>query len=111
MMMTSTAPLSAPQTARWQPGLAGAFGHLMARLLADFPGDDLYWFLISKGYKTYLLLTNNFYNYYPNVNGGDERYRRVTEAYCEALFPEAFDRKRMLLDFGNEYVCLKGDVA
>ena len=75
------------------------------------PLTPFYWFLISKGYKTYLLLTNNFYNYYPNVNGGDERYRRVTEAYCEALFPEAFDRKRMLLDFGNEYVCLKGDVA
>ena len=75
------------------------------------PFTPFYWFLISKGYKTYLLLTNNFYNYYPNVNGGDARYRRVTEAYCKALFPEAFDRERMLLDFGNEYVRLKGDVA
>jgi len=75
------------------------------------PFTPFYWFLISKGYKTYLLLANNFYNYYPNVNGGDARYRRVTEAYCNALFPEAFDRERMVLDFGHDYVRLKGDVA
>ncbi len=75
------------------------------------PFVPFYWFLISKGYKTYLLMTNNFYNYYPNVNGKDERYRRVTEAYCQQLFPEAFDRQKMLLDFGESYVRLKGDVA
>lgn len=75
------------------------------------PFVPFYWFLISKGYKTYLLMTNNFYNYYPNVNGKDEKYRRVTEAYCQQLFPEAFDREKMLLDFGESYVRLKGDVA
>ncbi|HEX5355751.1 MAG TPA: hypothetical protein VFW93_06020 [Aquabacterium sp.] len=79
------------------------------------PFTPFYWFLISKGYKTYLLMTNNFYNYYPKVDGnrGDrnERYHNITQAYCEALFPEAFDKEAMLLDFGQEYVRLKGDVA
>jgi hypothetical protein len=75
------------------------------------PFTPFYWFLISKGYKTYLLLTNNFYNYYPNVNGKDEKYRRITEAYCQQLFPDAFDKDKMLLDFGQSYVRLKGDVA
>jgi len=75
------------------------------------PFTPFYWFLISKGYKTYLLLTNNFYNYYPNVNGKDEKYRRITEQYCEQLFPEYFDKDKMLLDFGQSYVRLKGDVA
>ncbi len=79
------------------------------------PFVPFYWFLISKGYKTYLLMTNNFYNYYPKVGGNrpgmDDRYRRITEAYCDALFPEAFDRENMVLDFGNDYVRLKGDVA
>lgn len=60
-------------------------------------------------------MTNNFYNYYPKVGGNrpgmDDRYRRITEAYCDALFPEAFDREKMVLDFGNDYVRLKGDVA
>lgn len=75
------------------------------------PFVPFYWFLISKGYKTYLLMTNNFYNYYPNVNGKDDQYRRITDAYCQQLFPEAFDREKMLLDFGESYVRLKGDVA
>lgn len=75
------------------------------------PFTPFYWFLISKGYKTYLLLSNNFYNYYPNVNGKDEKYRRITEAYCQQLFPEYFDKEKMLLDFGQDYVRLKGDVA
>jgi hypothetical protein len=75
------------------------------------PFTPFYWFLISKGYKTYLLLTNNFYNYYPNVNGKDEKYRRITEQYCEQLFPEYFDKDKMLLDFGQSYVRLKGEVA
>lgn len=75
------------------------------------PLVPFYWCLISKGYKTYLLMTNNFYNYYPNVNGKDDKYRRITEAYCQQLFPEAFDREKMLLDFGESYVRLKGDVA
>lgn len=75
------------------------------------PFVPFYWFLISKGYKTYLLMTNNFYNYYPNVNGHDEKYRRITEAYCTQLFPEAFRKDTMLLDFGEDYVRLKGEVA
>lgn len=75
------------------------------------PLVPFYWFLISKGYKTYLLMTNNFYNYYPNVNGKDEKYRAITEAYCQQLFPDAFDRNNMLLDFGEDYVRLKGEVA
>lgn len=79
------------------------------------PFVPFYWFLISKGYKTYLLMTNNFYNYYPKVDGnrGDRTalYHNITEAYCQQLFPEAFDRQRMLLDFGDSYVRLKGDVA
>jgi hypothetical protein len=75
------------------------------------PFVPFYWFLISKGYKTYLLMTNNFYNYYPNVNGKDEKYKRITQAYCSNLFPEAFDSKNMLLDFGQDYVRLKEAVA
>ncbi|MBI5334239.1 MAG: hypothetical protein HZB72_06560 [Burkholderiales bacterium] len=75
------------------------------------PLVPFYWFLISKGYKTYLLMTNNFYNYYPNINGRDERYRRIAEAFCSRTFPDAFDGERMLLDFGSDYVALKEAVA
>ncbi len=91
--------------------LANTFYHRLIIERIKRPFTPFYWFLISKGYKTYLLLTNNFYNYYPNVNGKDEKYRRITEQYCEQLFPEYFDKDKMLLDFGQSYVRLKGDVA
>lgn len=75
------------------------------------PLVPFYWFLISKGYKTYLLMTNNFYNYYPNINGDNERHKRIAETFCSRTFPDAFDRERMLLDFGSDYVALKESVA
>lgn len=76
------------------------------------PFVPFYWFLISKGYKTYLLMTNNFYNYYPNITGAkSERYQRIAEEFCQKTFPDAFDRERMLLDFGGDYVALKDTVA
>ena len=75
------------------------------------PFTPFYWFLISKGYKTYLLLTNNFYKYYPSVSWESQRLKRITQAYCEQLFPGDFDADRMLLDFGDSYVRLKDSVA
>lgn len=75
------------------------------------PFVPFYWFLISKGYKTYLLMTNNFYNYYPDIRGDNPRYKRIAEEFCEKTFPEAFDRDNMLLDFGSDYVSLKETVA
>lgn len=75
------------------------------------PFTPFYWFLISKGYKTFLLLTNNFYEYYPRATREDARLKRITEAYCQQLFGDYFDPQRMLLDFGQDYVRLKSNVA
>jgi hypothetical protein len=75
------------------------------------PWVPFYWFLISKGYKTYMLMTNNCYKYYPNVAGNQAEYVEITKAYCNQLFPEYFDDKSMLLNFGEQYVRLKETVA
>jgi hypothetical protein len=45
---------------------------LIIKLRVKYPFNEFYWLLISKGYKTYLLLANNYYVYYPNVNGENE---------------------------------------
>lgn len=42
------------------------------------PFQPLYWFLISKGYKTYLLMANNFQVHYP-------RYEKTTPTDMQAL--------------------------
>ncbi len=75
------------------------------------PWVPFYWFLISKGYKTYMLMVNNCYKYYPNVAGNKGEYVEITKAYCNQLFPEYFDPQSMLLDFGEQYVRLKETVA
>lgn len=76
-----------------------------------YPFDTIHWFLISKGYKTYLLLANNFFSFYPRHDGNDEFLGDIVDAYCEQMFPAYYNRERRILDFGHDYAPLKGDVA
>lgn len=48
-----------------QRALQNAFGAYFTRLALRHPFTPTYWFLISKGYKTYLLLTRNFPDHWP----------------------------------------------
>ena len=45
--------------------LPACFCHLMMRLLHEHAGHALYWFLITKGYRTYRYLPVYFKNFYP----------------------------------------------
>lgn len=85
-------------------------GHVIRQRLAN-PFRPLYWFLISKGYKTYLLLANNYPRYYPNPEGSHRHLAHVVHTYCHHLFVNAYDNEKMLLDFGAGYQKLKDDVA
>lgn len=76
-----------------------------------YPFDDIHWFLISKGYKTYLLLANNFFTFYPRHDGNESFLGDIVDAYCEEMFPAYYNRERRILDFGHDYAPLKGDVA
>lgn len=91
--------------------LQRAFVRYIVRQRLMNPFRPLYWFLISKGYKTYLLLANNYPRYYPNPDGDNRHLEQVVSAYCRHLFPDAFDEQAMLLDFGDAYQKLKEDVA
>ena len=75
------------------------------------PLRPLYWCLISKGFKTYLLLANNFPRYYPNPEGNWPELGDIVRDYCGQLFPGYLDEQRMLLDFGEGYMFLKEDAA
>lgn len=56
------------------------------------PATPLYWFLISKGYKTYLLLSRNYPVYWP-------RYDKPTPSWEKAVLDTLGTRK-----FGDEYL-------
>lgn len=91
--------------------LHAGFFRFMVKTKLRHPLQPVYWLAISKGYKTYLVLANNFPRYYPHHERGDEELKSIADHYCEQLFPEAFDRERGLLDFGDEYQHLKSNVA
>lgn len=75
------------------------------------PSRPVFWLLISKGYKTYLLLTNNFQNFYPSHQTHNPKLESVVDEYCTKLYPTAYCKKSRLLDFGDEYQNLKEGVA
>ena len=75
------------------------------------PKTPIFWLLISKGYKTYLLLTNNFPTHYPSHDKNNIKLESIVDEYCQQLYPSAYNKTHRLLDFGDEYQHLKGDVA
>ena len=60
------------------PSLAGSFGHFMLRMLKEHRGTPVYWFLISKGYRTYRFLPVFFNRFYPTACDG---LLKLTNAY------------------------------
>lgn len=88
-----------------------AMFHYMLKLKLKHPFEPIYWMLISKGFKTYLLLANNYASYWPHPEGKCRELQPIVEAYCEQYFAGYFDRSKGVLDFGDDYQPLKGEVA
>ena len=53
------------QAYRFSSLLAGLWGRLALALIDQYPQQTLFWFLISKGYKTYRYLPLFFHEFYP----------------------------------------------
>jgi hypothetical protein len=75
------------------------------------PQTSVFWLLISKGYKTYLLLTNNFPKHYPSHKRNNIKLESIVDEYCEQLYADAYNKDNRLLNFGDNYQYLKDDVA
>ena len=88
-----------------------AFFFRMIREKLRHPFQPLFWLLISKGYKTYLLMANNFHNYYPSPERHCEKLEGLVDNYCERLFSDYYRAEQKILDFGDGYTHLKSDVA
>jgi hypothetical protein len=61
-----------------QNPLAQVWGRFALSLINDNPSAELYWFLITKGYKTYRFLPVFFHKFYP-------RYDAPTPAWATAV--------------------------
>lgn len=80
------------------------------RLRAPF--SPLYWFLISKGYKTYLLMANNFPKHYPRFEGSTPHHaQRIMNHFAVSLFGDCYDRKNGLVVYPDVSSHIKAGIA
>ena len=94
------------------PALQNGVARFMTRLKFSNLNSRVYWLLISKGYKTYLLMAKNFPHYYPRYDEpNDPDLEAIAERYAKSIFPDYYDESRRVLDFGHRYQRLRGEVA
>jgi len=76
------------------------------------PFSPLYWFLISKGYKTYLLMANNFREHYPRFEKDTpSEVKKIMDSFACGLYPQNYDCTSGLIRFEGTHDHLKCDVA
>ena len=65
--------------------------HFAGQTLADEPENPLYWFLISKGYRTYLYLPLFFHCYLPTRDGDTSPFeQQLLDALASAKFGSSY---------------------
>jgi hypothetical protein len=91
--------------------LAGCFGHLMKRLMREVGEDRLYWFLISKGYRTFRFLPVFFHCFTPRPEGRSlPELEALLRFVAAARYGNAFDAERGLVLPGESGDRLRGEV-
>ncbi len=99
--------------AHWgQKALGVAFlKYLLVKKLRH-PLRPLWWFLISKGYKTYLLMANNFGEHYPSADAPTPAWARgLIDAFGATHFGTAYDPQAGLIRFERSLGQLRPHVA
>jgi hypothetical protein len=78
---------------RWgDPALSHVWGRLALTIIDANPGTELYWFLISKGYKTYRFMPVFFREFYPRHDAPTpSRVHAVLDALAHGRYPEEYD--------------------
>ena len=95
-----------------QNALQKAFFWYLVKTWFSNPGVDVYWYLISKGYKTYLLLANNFPNYWPRYDSPTPApIAEIIDCLSREMFGNAWVPEKGILRFSQPLGSLKPDVA
>jgi hypothetical protein len=72
--------------------LSRVWGRLALTLIDAHPEEELYWFLISKGYKTYRFLPVFFRDFYPRHDKPTlDRARVILDALARARYPDEYE--------------------
>ena len=99
----------------WGQGTLGkAFLKYLFLQKLRHPFRPLYWYLISKGYKTYLLMANNFSTHYPRYEKETpEQMKQIMDNFSQTLYPNEYDKKLGLIKFSGttKKDCLKNGIT
>ena len=94
---------------RGQWGLAGGFGHMIKFVEGWFPDETAYWFLISKGARTYRFLPTFFRRYVPGPVADADLSARLA-CVASALYPREYNPAAGVLHFVGKKDRLRGDL-
>jgi hypothetical protein len=95
-----------------QRALGKAFLRYLFVEKAKSPFAPLYWLLISKGYKTYLMMANNFSEHYPRFDRSTPaRAKRIMDSFYSKLYPANYNPQTGLIETPGEACRLKSVVA
>lgn len=92
--------------------LMRVWGKLAIYLIEKYPNDNLYWFLISMGYKTYRFLPLFFKSYYPSYNDySTNNLKDILDRFAFAKFPKEYSPLKGIINLNGTSVFLKKGVA
>lgn len=98
--------------ARGERSLFQVSGWFVRTLMSNYPDEELYWFLISKGYKTYRFLPLFFQEFYPRYDAPTpERFASVIDALAGRKFPGNYDKAAGIVRAGPCSCCLRPGAA
>jgi hypothetical protein len=79
-----------------------AFGHLLASLMRDSKGQECYWFLLSQGIRTYLLLPLGFKEFTPRWDGAASEFETgLLRHLARKRYGDAYDERRGVVSHQN----------
>ena len=94
------------------PALGIEFLKYLWKLKMKRPGTAVYWFLISKGYKTYLLMANNFAYHYPRHDQATPpEYKKLMNEFYAQKFGEHYHPDTGIISYEGRSCALKDHVA
>jgi hypothetical protein len=92
--------------------LMHVWGRLALTLIDERLGSELYWFLITKGYKTYRFLPVFFHEFYPHpAFETPGRVHAVLDVLARRKFPRDFDAQRCVIRASARHDRLRSGVA
>lgn len=95
-----------------QKQLQLAFARLLATLKLRAPGRPLYWFLLAKGYRTYLMLANAFPRSVPRAGVVDDApMRALLDELARERYGEQYDAAAGVVRYATPHERVRGGVA